>query len=106
MDVVRSKPVLSGWRACILQLVSVALLVPAFALAPPLEGAMLLVPLLSNHSPAGSAIRHGATILAAGPTPDSLIVRGRLGALAGPLLAEGIVTLGAPSSICGDKDNG
>ncbi len=93
----------NDWRICVFQVAAAALLVPAFAMAPPMEGAFLLVPLLPNHSPAALAVGRGASILSAGPTRNSLIVRGRLGALAGPLLADGILTLGAPVTICGAK---
>ncbi|USU06387.1 hypothetical protein NF701_05490 [Sphingomonadaceae bacterium OTU29THOMA1] len=78
-------------------------LVPAFALAPPIEGDLLLVPLRSDRSPADIAVRHGALIVAAGPTRGSLLVRGRLMSLAWPLLSKGVLTLGAPAVICGKE---
>ena len=79
------------------------LLVPLLALAPPPEGALLLVPLMPQRSAAVIAVDRGALIVAAGPVRGSLVVRGRLTALAWPLLSHGILTLGAPALICGAR---
>lgn len=77
------------------------LLIPLLALTPPPEGTLLLVPLVPQRPAAIIAVERGALILAAGPTRGSLVVRGRLNALAWPMLSSGILTLGAPAVLCG-----
>jgi hypothetical protein len=74
-------------------------------LAPPSEGMMMLVPL----SPAAAralpslALRDDTRLVAAGSIPGSLLVYGRRDALAGRLLAHGVVTMASPPGGCGAR---
>ncbi len=77
-----------------------ALLVPLLAMAPPADGAMLLIPIVPERLVGAVAVRHGALILGNGPIAGSLIVRGRAADLTTPLLAQGILLLRAPASLC------
>jgi len=75
----------------------------AFAFAPPVSGAMLLVPLTAQaraNLPA-LAIDSGVRLLGQGPVAGSLVVRGDRARLGTALLRRGIVPLAAPEIICG-----
>lgn len=71
------------------------------ALAPPATGEMLLLPMRSG-APVARLARDGdAMLLARGPA-DGLVVRGERAALFWPLLRQGVLTLAAPRSLCGE----
>lgn len=88
------------------QLALFAGLIGTIALAPPADGPMLLVPLLPGSSASVAALNlalgGGATLLAAGPFPGSLIVRGDRARILAPLLAGGTLVLAAAPSLCGE----
>lgn len=72
------------------------------ALAPPLRGDMLLIPLWPDAPTARLALAQDARLVAAGPG-GGMVVRGERDALFWPLLRAGIVTIAAPSLICGGR---
>ncbi|WP_235399079.1 hypothetical protein [Sphingomonas sp. SRS2] len=74
-----------------------------FAFAPPVRGAMLLVPLTTRARAdlPGLAVRRGALLLGQGPVAGSLLVRGERARLGTALLRRGIVLIAAPEIICG-----
>lgn len=86
----------------ILQIGGAAAMLAGLAIVPPDEGNLLLLPLLSQRPVAAVAIRHGAAIVARGRLPGSLVVRGRFAALAGPMIGDGVLVIGAPALLCGE----
>jgi hypothetical protein len=73
-------------------------------LAPPANGAMLLIPMTAHAAtrlPA-LALEGDTTLIARGPLPGSLIVRGSRKALAGRLLAAGILPIASEAAGCID----
>jgi hypothetical protein len=86
----------------ILQIGGVATMLAGLAIAPPAEGNLLLMPLLPHRLVAAAAVSHGATIVARGRLPGSLVVRGRFAALAGPMIGAGVLVIGAPALLCGE----
>ncbi|WP_267397408.1 MULTISPECIES: hypothetical protein [unclassified Sphingomonas] len=86
----------------IVQIAGVAAVLAGLAIIPPKQGNMLLLPLLPHRLVAAAAIRHGATIVARGRLPGSLVVRGRFAALAGPMIGDGVLVIGAPALLCGE----
>lgn len=73
------------------------------ALAPPVDGAILIAPLLPGDSAAslGWARQAGAQLIAPGPYPRSYVVKGSLAALLGPALSHGTLLLPARVAGCG-----
>lgn len=75
----------------------------AVALAPPAQGAMLLVPLAGQDadSLATWATRAGTTIIGRGPLPGSLAVEGSRYALFTLALRHATLIVAAPPTACG-----
>lgn len=72
---------------------------------PPERGAMLLVPLGGTMAgPANAAMTSGAALLAPGPFPGSLVVRGQRQSLSRAAIGHGILVLSAPTLLCGNID--
>lgn len=67
-------------------------------LAPPAEGAMLMIPLNQDarHGLAGRALAHGGRLIAQGSVPGSFVVHGERARLAEP----GVLLLAASSRNC------
>lgn len=93
----------SRWAPVTVQVLGAVLLAPIIALAPSGNGNLLLVPLAPQRSTAARAVAEGALIVGRGRYGDSLVVRGRYASLAWPLLRQGVLTLGAPSLLCGGE---
>lgn len=83
-----------------LQLLLGAGAIGGFALTPPAQGAMLLLPIAAAQPVERIAIDDGATVLARGPG-RGVVVRGRRSALMWPMLRHGVLTLAAPDAWCG-----
>lgn len=75
----------------------------AFALAPPVEGAILIAPLLPGESAAslGWVRDAGAELIAPGPYRGSYVVKGSLAALLLPALSHGTLLITARVAGCG-----
>jgi hypothetical protein len=88
------------------QLVLFLGLVASIALAPPVSGPMLLVPLHvgpdASVAALNTALSHGASLLSAGPLPGSLVIRGERERVLPALLAGGTLVIAAAPLICGD----
>lgn len=71
--------------------------------APPSEGAVLLVPIRAEASGRvlSIAIDHGALLVGRGPFPGSIVVAGRRTAMLSPMLREGVLVFAAPPAGCG-----
>lgn len=86
--------------------VAIALpLVGGLLLTPPVEGAMILVPLTPAAARALPALAFtGRTkLVSAGALAGSLVVYGRRAGLAGPLFAHAILTFASPLTGCASK---
>lgn len=71
-------------------------------LAPPAEGAMLIVPSFAGPAAAiNAAIRADATLIGRGPLPGSVVVRGRRDAMLSDVIAAGAVLVAARPMGCG-----
>jgi len=75
----------------------------AFALAPPVEGVILIAPLLPGDPAAsvGWARTAGALLIAPGPYAGSYVVKGSLAALLLPALSHGTLLIDARFAGCG-----
>jgi hypothetical protein len=72
-------------------------------LAPPAQGAMLIVPPFGNPAAAiDAAVRADAVLIARGPLPGSVVVRGDRDAMLAGVLAAGAVIIAARPAGCGD----
>ncbi len=93
--------------AVVAQFALVGAAVAGLTVLPPRQGSMLVLPLspVSDGSTTHWVIRAGASILAAGPTPGSLIVLGNRDSLSTAALHHGSLLLAAPQRFCGSKDN-
>ncbi len=100
MVLTRLSHALTSHRAAVVQVAASVVLVPLVVVTPPADGTFLLLP-VTGEPAAAVAVAAGALVVAAGPTSNSLVVRGSLGALAKPLLLRGIIPLGVPSALCG-----
>lgn len=78
---------------------------PVFALAPPTQGRILLVPLLpgSDAHLAADMVDRGARLIAVGPTGGSLVVDGDRARIMPGLLSRGIIPMSAVLVDCGDR---
>jgi hypothetical protein len=96
MTVLRHLPLLG-------QLTLACGLVVGAIVAPPADGAMLMVPL--GRTALGPALAvaadHGALVVARGRIGSTAVIRGRRDRLAGPLLGRGVLLLAAPAGWCG-----
>lgn len=65
---------------------------------------MLLVPMTGEAAGklARTALSHEARLIAEGPIPGSMIVRGKLADFPGAMIFEGMLLLSAPQGGCGD----
>ena len=74
--------------------------IATLALWPPAQGFLLLVPLTAaaRHSAPDLVVNGGATLIARGPWPGSLVVHGSRDRLVAP---RGLLILAAPAAICG-----
>jgi uncharacterized RDD family membrane protein YckC len=89
--------------ACQMTIVLAVVLLAAFW--PPERGAMLLVPIGGSMAgPANAAMVSGAALLAPGPLPGSLVVRGQRQSLSRAAIGHGILVLSAPTLLCGNLD--
>ncbi|QNE33434.1 hypothetical protein F1C10_10005 [Sphingomonas sp. NBWT7] len=70
------------------------------ALAPPVSGAMLLVPLVGDPATVRIARAGGALLMGSGPA-GSVVVRGERGLLFWRMLRAGVLPIAAPASYCG-----
>jgi hypothetical protein len=88
------------------QVALVSAAVAGLTILPPRQGSMLVLPLspASDGSTTNWVIRAGASILATGPTPGSLVVLGNRDSLSMAALHHGSVVLAAPRRFCGSKD--
>ena len=86
-----------------LQIVIAAVVLILSLFAPPARGAILLLPLPGAPSAglAGDAIARGGLILERGPVDGSILVYGERAALAGPMAARGVLTIGGTMTSCG-----
>lgn len=86
-----------------MQCAIIAIGLSALAIRPPASGAMLLVPIGGGGlaDTIGRAIDGGATLLAPGPLPRSIIVRADRDLLRGHLAHSGIIVIAAPVLPCG-----
>jgi len=87
----------------LVQIGAVVAAMVGLAFAPPARGRMLLIPLSPRAATAlpAAVVDGGAKLLGTGPVPGSLVVmadRARLGAVS---LADGVIILSAPPSLCG-----
>lgn len=91
------------FRLACAQLVLTACAIPALALAPPVEGRILLLPLTPGSADrlAARAIATGARLVSVGPTAGSLIVAGPRARLVPAMLAAGVLPLAADALACG-----
>lgn len=96
----RFAPVLASPLSVQLGLVLIGLLLMAFA--PPVRGAMLLLPLrpLSEARLLNLASANGARLVQAGPLPNSLVVEGVSAKLAPAMLSHGVLLLSGAQSGC------
>ena len=71
--------------------------------APPDDGAMLLVPIHAGASQrvAAIAVDQGALLVGRGPVPGSMVVAGRRTAMLSPMLRAGVLVFAAPPAGCG-----
>ena len=83
----------------------IALLVLMLALYPPAAGKMILVPLFpaSGDGMVARATQLGASLVGAGPLPQSFVVQGDRATLATAMLRRGVLVLAAPSAGCGKR---
>ena len=95
--------VLSTLTVVQIALVGISLL--ALGLLPPRDGPMALVALDGRSADrlAAPALARGAQLLGRGPLSNVLIVRGTRAALAGDMLARGVIVIAAPQSWCGPQ---
>src|SRR5688500_11356191 len=88
-----------------LQVLLTAGVLGTLSVAPPPQGAMLLVSLTGM--PPGEILRQtmpvGAVSLSAGPIGGSIVVRGERGAIVAAAMPAGILVLDAADSICGEE---
>lgn len=77
-------------------------------LAPPRQGAMLLVPVsgASEGEMLSLLVAGDGRLLGSGAVPGTLVVAGARDALAGMMLRRGIVTIAAMPLLCGDASRG
>ncbi len=82
--------------------------VGVLALAPPANGAMLLVPLGPGSAPrlVERAVSAGAGLLRIGPITGSLIVQGRRDKIRAALRGSNVMMLSAPAAACGSQPPG
>ena len=94
----------SAFAQCALVLVGLT----ASAFWPPASGRLLVVPIIDwqNGAAVRLAIRHGASLVDAGPVRGSIIVEGERKALGAAALAAGMLLLAAPRSGCGPAAKG
>jgi hypothetical protein len=72
-------------------------------LAPPAEGAMLIVPSFAGPAAAiDAAIRADARLIGRGPLPGSVVVRGRRDAMLAGVVAAGAIVIAARPMGCGE----
>jgi hypothetical protein len=71
------------------------------ALAPPSQGAMLLVPLIGD-APAARIARDGDALLLSRGPGGTMVVRGDRHTLFWPLLRAGVLAVAAPAALCGN----
>lgn len=77
----------------------------ALVLAPPADGAMLIVPVGNNGIAAlNAALGSGASLIGNGRLPGSLVVRARRDAIAGGVLAAGAMIVAAHPVLCGQAE--
>lgn len=90
-----------------LQVVLVATGLSALALMPPSEGPMALIALDGRSADrlVAPALADGAQLLGRGPFSNMLVVRGRRAAIAGDMLAQGVVVVAAPVTWCRSQDS-
>ncbi|MGN6820381.1 MAG: hypothetical protein ACTHJR_17085 [Sphingomonas sp.] len=91
-----------------IQLGAVFCAVLVFALAPPAQGRMLLVPILpgSGAHLAADAIDRGAHLVAPGPAPGSIVVDGTRSRIVPGMLWRGVIPMTAVFVDCGDPKGG
>lgn len=77
------------------------------ALMPPSEGPMALIALDGRSADrlVAPALADGAQVLGRGPLSNMLIVRGHRAAIAGHMLASGVIVVAAPRTWCGAQDS-
>lgn len=87
-----------------IQCAAVLSILSVLALNPPIEGAMLAIPLerSSQGVLANVALKEGASLLGAGPFAGSLIVYGRRYQLQPAFWRVGAVLIAAPAPLCGN----
>lgn len=94
----------SAFALCALVLTGLA----TSAFWPPASGRLLLVPITDWRDGAAVrlAIRHGASLVDAGPVRGSIVVQGERKTLGAAALAAGMLLLAAPRSGCGSAAKG
>jgi len=103
---IRSRLLPAGAVPRILSVVTMPVWIPvvvlAVILAPPAEGEMLLVPLTEEGSRSlVAALGDRSTrLIAAGPIPGSLVLRGPRGSIWGRVGGKGVLLLGVPDMGC------
>jgi hypothetical protein len=89
--------------ALLIQLLAMFGIVGTLVAAPPEKGRMMLVPLTTDaaHGMVAMAIDRGASLVARGPLPGSIIVNGDRAILLRALLRQGVALVAAPVAGCG-----
>lgn len=86
----------------LLQLGAIVAGLTVFAFLPPEAGPVLLIPFGGKAgAPLRVALDHGATIVAMGPFPGSVVVQGRSADLGPAARRAGVLMMAAPLSGCG-----
>jgi hypothetical protein len=87
----------------LLQLGAVLTALTLVAFAPPVEGRMILVPVIPGAAQGmiARATRHDALLVDYGPLPGSFVIEGNRAALWSAMLSHGVVILAAPPAGCG-----
>jgi len=85
------------------QITGVLLALAALAFSPPSAGKMILIPLsdAAARGIAPRAVSGGATLIATGPLPGSLVVAGDRHRVSAALAATAVLILAAPPAACG-----
>lgn len=88
-----------------IQVASVLTAFGAAALAPPVSGKMILVPVWpgADRGMLVLAIGKDALLVGSGPLPHSFVISGDRGAILGAMLRHGVLVLAAPPAACGEK---
>lgn len=91
------------WVYLPIQIGLAAILLPAFLLAPPAYGRILLVPVLpgSGSHLAADMVARGARLVAPGPTGGSLVVDGDRDRILPGLLQRGVIPMSTVLIDCG-----